>query len=206
MSLEEVFQFIEAKEAGKRSAGCLFQSQGVDAAHRQYQRALNRTTSKTARMETTMSCAPIVTSGAPWQECPNQNTTTWLPHLWHHLRQVWAVEPLCKQGKSTRCQKPTPPSGNTRETEIVIFVSLCTTTSLSNKPGKAVISLDHHLYCHLTDHWIRQPSTPQPFIMLTATAHPDDYTALGYNPPHHGWHLYNSPLWLTQAARAAWPA
>ena len=33
MSLEEVFQFIEAKEAGKRSAGCLSQSQGADAAH-----------------------------------------------------------------------------------------------------------------------------------------------------------------------------
>ncbi|CAH3031504.1 unnamed protein product [Pocillopora meandrina] len=45
------------------------------------------------------------------------------------------------------------------------------------------ISLDHHLYCHLTDHWVRQPSKPQPFIMLTATAHPEDYTALGYNPP-----------------------
>ena len=76
MSLEEVFQLIEAKEAGKRSAGCLSKSQGVDAAHSQYQRALNRTRSKTARMETTMSCAPIATSGAPWQECPNQNTTT----------------------------------------------------------------------------------------------------------------------------------
>lgn len=39
MTLEEVFQFIEATEAGKRSAGCLSQSQGVDAASSQYRRA-----------------------------------------------------------------------------------------------------------------------------------------------------------------------
>lgn len=38
MSLEEVLQFIEAKEAGKLSAGSLSHSQGVDAAHSQYQR------------------------------------------------------------------------------------------------------------------------------------------------------------------------
>ena len=38
MSLEEVFQFIEAKEAGKRSAGHLSQSQGVDATNSQYRR------------------------------------------------------------------------------------------------------------------------------------------------------------------------
>lgn len=41
MSLEEVFQFIEAKEAGKRSAGRLSQSHGVDAARSQYRRAKN---------------------------------------------------------------------------------------------------------------------------------------------------------------------
>ena len=36
MSLEEVFQFIEAKEAGKRSAGRLSQSHSVDAAQSEY--------------------------------------------------------------------------------------------------------------------------------------------------------------------------
>ena len=36
MSLEEVFQFIEAKEAGKRSAGRLLETQGADATRSQY--------------------------------------------------------------------------------------------------------------------------------------------------------------------------
>lgn len=36
MSLEEVLQFIDAKEVGKQSVSCLSQSQGVDAAHSQY--------------------------------------------------------------------------------------------------------------------------------------------------------------------------
>jgi len=36
MSLEEVFQFIEAKEAGKRSAGCPLETQGADATRSQY--------------------------------------------------------------------------------------------------------------------------------------------------------------------------
>lgn len=36
MTLEEVFQFIEAKEAGKRSAGRLLETQGADATRSQY--------------------------------------------------------------------------------------------------------------------------------------------------------------------------
>ena len=36
MTLEEVFQFIEAKEASKRSAGQLLETQGADANHSQY--------------------------------------------------------------------------------------------------------------------------------------------------------------------------
>lgn len=39
MTLEKLFQFIVAKEAGKRSAGRLSQSQGVDATSSQYRRA-----------------------------------------------------------------------------------------------------------------------------------------------------------------------
>ena len=38
MSLEEVFQFVEAKEAGKRSAGRLLHTQGVEAARSQYRK------------------------------------------------------------------------------------------------------------------------------------------------------------------------
>ena len=39
MTLEEVFQFIEAKEAGKRSAERVLENQGADAARSQYRRS-----------------------------------------------------------------------------------------------------------------------------------------------------------------------
>ena len=41
MTLEEVLQFVEAKESGKQSAGRLLQAQGTDAAHSQYRSAKN---------------------------------------------------------------------------------------------------------------------------------------------------------------------
>ena len=186
MSLEEVFQFIEAKEAGKRSAGRLSQSQGVDAANSQYRRAKQDEIKHRKDGDTTEPCSYCNKRGhgksAPTRirrhDCPPYGTI-----CDKCGRQNYFASVCRSKGKPTRPQKPTPPSGNTRETEGAVFGSLCTATSLGNKPGKGVISLDHHLSCHLTDHWIRQPSKPQPFITLTATAHPEDYTALGYNPP-----------------------
>ena len=39
MTLEEVFQFIEAKEAGRRSANRLLETQTTSAARSQYRKA-----------------------------------------------------------------------------------------------------------------------------------------------------------------------
>ena len=49
MTLEEVLQFVEAKESGKWSAGRLLQAQGADAACSQYPSAKN-TELKTAHL------------------------------------------------------------------------------------------------------------------------------------------------------------
>ena len=52
MSLEKVFQFVEAKEAGKRSAGCLLQTQGAEAACSQYHKTkLDEVKHNTGRAE-----------------------------------------------------------------------------------------------------------------------------------------------------------
>ena len=185
MSLEEVFQFIEAKEAGKRSAGRLSQSHSTDAAQSQYRRAKNDEVKQRKDGDANELCSYCNKRGhgksAPTRirrhDCPAYGTICDKCGRQNHFASV------CRsRGKSNRPQQPPTPIGKSRETESAIFDSLCTTTSLS-RPSKGVISLDHHLYCHLTDHWVRQPSKPQPFITLTATAHPEDYTALGYNPP-----------------------
>ena len=65
-----------------------------------------------------------------------------------------------------------------QETEGAIFDALCTATNLNRDRSKHVITLDHHLYNHLNDRWVRQTSKPQP--LLTAVTRPDDYTALGF--------------------------
>ena len=41
MKLEEVFQFVEAKEAGKRSASRLLDSHAAEAAHSSYKKVKN---------------------------------------------------------------------------------------------------------------------------------------------------------------------
>ena len=76
----------------------------------------------------------------------------------------------------------TPPRKTETETEGAIFDSLCTTTSSTHKNRQRTITLDHHLYNHLSDQWLRKPSKSQPFLTLTATAtaNPDDYQALGF--------------------------
>lgn len=43
-----------------------------------------------------------------------------------------------------------------------------------------VHSLDHHLYNHLSDTWIKQTSKPQPFTNLTVRAMPEDFEHFGF--------------------------
>ena len=185
MSLEEVFQFIEAKEAGKRSAGRLSQSHSVDAAQSRYQHAKNDEVKQRKDGDANELCSYCNKRGhgksaqtrIRRHDCPAYGTICDKCGRQNHFASV------CRsKSKNNRPQQPPTPISKSRETEGAIFDSLCTTTSFS-RPSKGVILLDHHLYCHLTDHWVRQPSKPQPFIRLTATAHPEDYTALGYNPP-----------------------
>ena len=56
MTLEEVFQFIKGKEAGKRSAGRLLETQGADATRSQYRR-WKQEELKTRRMDNNELCS-----------------------------------------------------------------------------------------------------------------------------------------------------
>ena len=66
MTLEEVFQFIEAKETGKRSAGRLLETQGAEATRSQY-RCANRRTSRTTKFTTKVL---LLQETRPWQKSP----------------------------------------------------------------------------------------------------------------------------------------
>ena len=56
MTLEEVIQFIEAKESGKRSAGRSLETQGADATRSQYRRGKQEDL-KTRRMDNSELCS-----------------------------------------------------------------------------------------------------------------------------------------------------
>ena len=68
--------------------------------------------------------------------------------------------------------------------ESAIFDSLCNVNTSTPQPAQhsAAIQFDHYLYHSPNKRWIEQPSQAQPFLALTATAHPDDYRALGLKP------------------------
>ncbi|KAK3737415.1 hypothetical protein QZH41_000673 [Actinostola sp. cb2023] len=99
-----------------------------------------------------------------------------------HCGRVNHFEAVCQSKDKPRIRQTTPSSSTAEHAESAVFDALCSAISSSQDQGAHVISLDHHLYYHLNDHWVRQASEHQPFITLTATMHPDDYTTLGFKP------------------------
>ena len=178
MTLEEVFQFIEAKEAGKQSAGHLIDSQGLDAARSSYRRAKSADT-KLPRRQDHMNeqCTYCGKQGhgkaaSPRirkNECPAYGKKCDACGRLNHFENV------CRSK-----DKPKLNITSKQDAENTIFDALCTTSNYGKHTH--TIALDHHIYNELNDCWIKQPSKPQPYITLTAACHPEDYTDLGFKP------------------------
>ncbi len=174
MSFEEVIQFIEAKEAGKRSAGRLQEAQSLNAARSEYRKA-KQDGLKSQHPTNKETCYYCGQNGhgkrAPKSirknSCPAYGKTC------GHCGRPNHIEAVCLQKKKP---KPPPPQhGHPNDQEGTIFNSLCSTS--------CPISIDHHLYNALNDCWVRQTSKPQPFITLTTSVYPEDYKTFGMNPP-----------------------
>ncbi|KAK3731812.1 hypothetical protein QZH41_007627 [Actinostola sp. cb2023] len=185
MTLEEVLQFVEAKESVKRSVGRLLQTQGAEAARSQY-RSTKQMELKNRRPDNHKPdpCHYCGKHGhgnnSPTRirksECPAYGKTC------DHCGRANHFAAVC-QAKSQPGKRPsnfTSPSNLV--TEGAIFDTLCTVTNSSQDQSVGAITLDHHLYNHLNDCWVRKTSQPQPFLTLTASIYPDDYTALGFKP------------------------
>jgi len=181
MTVEQVLKFVEAKEAGKRSASRLLDSHGVEAARSSYRKDQSnavrqkRHTPGTDRSENCSYCGKKghgkrVPARVRQRDCPAYDHTCQHCSIKHHF------ESMCRSK-----DKPYRTANNTDECEGALFDALCTTTNVSQSKGYRTIRLDHHLYSHLCDRWIKQSSKAQPFIKLTTTLHPDDYEALGYS-------------------------
>ena len=163
ISVKEVLQIVEAKESGTRSAGKLLQSQGAEAIRSQYIGSYYCGKTGHHYKASPKRCKQL---------CPAFGTTS---HLSGQPNHVGAT---CKSKDKPIHQRTPPPTD--RQAKSAIFEALCNVTTADHALNG--ISLDHHLYNNMNDHWIQWASQPQLFISHKASIHPDDYVALGYKP------------------------
>ncbi|CAG2214207.1 unnamed protein product [Mytilus edulis] len=160
MTLEEVTQFVEAKDSGKRSASRLLDSQTVQAASSSYKKA-----KQTAVRDKNEVCTYCGKKGhgksAPARlrksDCPAYGHKCGYCNREHHFEKVCRSKEKSKTGTATH---------NTDDCEGAVFDSLCSISSDSYKINGRTLAIDHHLYDNLSDTWISKASQPQPFVNL----------------------------------------
>ena len=155
MTLEEVFQFVEKEEAGKRSANPLLESQGVESISSQY-RKNQRLNNKEMVINKSDPCSFCGKRGHGKNSssrirklnCPAYSTTCNFCRKLHHFEHVCRLKQKNKE----------PQSGKPNQ-EVALFDSLCAaSTSHLNTDIAAPVTLDHHLYDHLSSQWQKKPS------------------------------------------------
>lgn len=182
MTLEQVFKFVEAKEAGKRSASRLLIPHGTDALMgstyrsrkkdppRENQTPRHKEQGTKPQGETCSYCGRrghgrSAPSQVRRRECPAYGQQCSRCGRDHHLEQVCRSRPIIKS--------------ETEEHDNAAFDSLCTVTMNCGRKG---VVLDHHLYHGSTDTWVREPSQSQPYIKLLARIQREDYEWFGFTP------------------------
>ena len=143
---------------------------------------LNRTSSRpNQKLTRVTSVASAAMGRTPPRELERSSALHRAQHAHTVVRIIYypEAEAVCCSGK--RKNPHTDPSNSATIAAEGVFVdALCAATSLSRSPRRNSITLDHHLYHHLSDCWVQQSSQPKLFVTLIAMAHPDDYTTLGF--------------------------
>ena len=172
MKLEEIFQFVEAKESGKRSASRLLhaQTQGAEAACSSYRRH-----KKESLISKHDNAAGSIQKPDLCTYCGKKGHGA-RSHVKLRQKECTAYGHTCKRcGKNNHFTSRSASD----EHEGAVFESLCTASDEVSFPK--VISLDHHLYSRLSDTWTRTHSKPQPFADLIVSTSPDGYSDHGFN-------------------------
>ena len=177
MTLEDVFQFVEKKETGKRSANCLLQSQGVEIITSQYKRNQGQGIKDV-----------VLNKSDPWgfcgkcyhgknslshlrkQYCQTDNSKCNYCHKLHHHESVCRLK-----------QKNKGVQHSTSDSEMPLFDSLCTACTSQDIKIAAPLTLHHHVFDNLSERWLKKSLKPPPFVTLTASVAHDDYSRLGHS-------------------------
>ena len=170
MTLEDAFQFIEA---GKRSAGHLLDSQGLDATRSSYCRNKQQE-SKTQKPEHKKELCSYCRKQGHGRTAPPKIRKNECPAYGKKCNacgQLNHFETVCRNKDKPKIMQLSTPNSGIQGTKDAIFDTLCTTTD--HTPQARAITLDHHIYNEFNDCCLRQPSKPRP----------EDYRALAFEPP-----------------------
>ena len=176
MSLEQVLQFIEAKEGGKRSASKLVDTHGAEAAASTYRRTKNK---KPDKLE---HCSYCDKTGHGKNAPPRirKRECSAYGHTCEICKKLNHFECVCRS-KDKKRTEPQESLKHIDDEEGAIFDTLCAITS-SQQLKKKTILLDHHIYNNLTDTWMKQESKSQPHMNLMVKICEKDYADLGHEP------------------------
>ena len=172
MTLKQALRFVEAKEAGKRSASRLLLPQATDAVTGSSYRRQKRPSAKGPPPKDQDTCTYCGTRGhgrnpptrVRRNECPAYGTKCNRCDKDHHFEKV------CRSKHVTRPEK-------NAEHEDAVFDALCEITSTDSTEST---TLDHHVFDKFTKEWLRRQSKPQPYIRLRASIRREDYNHFGF--------------------------
>ena len=175
MSLEEIFKFVEAKEAGKRSASKILASVSVDAASSQYAKAKKGNQDAARRDKFNKDiCTFCGKTGhgknAPWHI--RKNSCSAYGHSCTFCKQENHHESVCRKKKKDHKEPD--------HVESAFFEALCVVESIDNFNTDLcdAIALDHHLYDNMNSQWVQTASESQPYISVKMSVHQEDYADL----------------------------
>ena len=178
MTLEQVFQYVETKESGKRSASLLIESHNANSSSsykRNNQVSLrNKSNNETVSPEPCSYCGKVghgkrAPARVRKNECPAYGKDCKACDKPNHFESVCRSKKL-PQSTHTVIDDEIPESNS-------VFNELCAITAGNSN---AFIALDHHQYDKLSQSWVKKSSDPQPFINLTVSTSDEDYYKFGF--------------------------
>ena len=173
MTLEQILRFVEAKEAGKRSATRLLLPHATDAITGSTYKRQKRDAAEGQPSKDQDPCSYCGKRGhgknAPARlrrkECPAYGTICSHCNKDHHFESVCRGKVKSKSSRNSEQENP-------------IFDTLC---ELTIQRDVASIPLDHHVYNQLSGKWFRRPSKSQPFTRFSVEIQKEDYEHFGFH-------------------------
>ena len=169
MTFEQILKFVEAKEAGKRSASCLLLPQATDAVAGSSYRKQKKPSTKGPPPKNQDTCTYCGTKGHG-KSPPTKIRRTKCPAFGtkcNHCGKDHHFEKVCRN------KEPMKNAGH----EDAISDTLCEITSTDKAKG---ITLDHHVFDQSTKEWLKRQSQSQPYIRLQVSVDREDHNLFGF--------------------------